>query len=528
MNPSTPLKFANPIEAADKALAQIYVERARRFEAKPQNIEKFKNDPLGFVMWAWRWGMAGPLERYDGPDDWQREFLLDLGKQSVERGFNGKDAVAPIRMAVSSGHGIGKGTLAAFLTCWIMSTRPYAKGTVTANTGSQLETKTWATIEHWFKTSRTAKDFNISSTAIRHKVYGKSWQCSAQTCREENSEAFAGQHAANSTSFYIFDEASAIPEKIWEVAEGGLVDGAPRFIALGNPTRSSGKFYRISFGSEQKRWNSRTIDARSCKMPNKNEIAEWVEDYGEDSDFVRVRVKGLPPQASDLQYIDSARVYAAQKRIFEVLADEPLVAGVDLARGGGDKAVIRFRRGDDARSIPPIKIPGELVRDSTLLIGKLADLATQKFGGQKVHTWFLDGTGVGGPIIDRLVQLGHKNMIEVQFGAVCPDSRHYANMRSYMWSKMRDALGERLAIDNDRMLETDLTGVGLGKADRNDRIVLESKESMQKRGLSSPDDGDALALTYAHPVKANKPESKRTEPHSGWSPYTRSQGWMSG
>lgn len=511
-------------EVARNVYTRILAENLRRQEAKPETLKKFYADPLGFVMWNWRWGMAGSLERYEGPDSWQKEVLLAVGEQVKKLNFNGADPVAPIRVAIASGHGIGKSSLSAMLVSWIMSTRPFANGTVTANTFNQLETKTWASIEHWFKTGRTAKDFMIGGAGIRHKIHGKSWRCSPQTSAEQNSEAFAGQHAANSTSFYIVDEASALSEKIWEVMEGGLTDGSPMIFAFGNPTRSNGKFFRICFGDERNRWISRTIDSRDCMMPNKVQIAEWVEDYGEDSDFVRVRVKGLPPRASDLQYIESDTVYEAQKRLVTTLADEPLLAGVDLARGGGDNAVIRFRKGDDARSLPAIKIPGEVVRDSMLLVAKLVDLADQTFNGEKVNTWFLDGTGVGGPIIDRVVQLGHKNFVEIQFGARCPDDKHIANMRAYMWSKMRDWLKGRGAIDKDKRLETDLTNQGLGKPDKTDRILLESKESMKKRGLDSPDDGDALALTFAQPVRPPaipRPKVDTWEPREN-----HSQGWM--
>ena len=513
-------------EVIARTAEAILREQQRRQDAKPENIRRFYADPLEFVKWGWRWGLPGPLERFSGPDTWQKEFLIDLGEQVRARNFNGRDPVDPIRMTVSSGHGVGKSALAGWLVTWIMSTRKYSQGTITANTFTQLETKTWASIQHWFGMCRTARDFYITSSGIKHRQFRESWKCTPQTCKEENSEAFAGQHAATSTSFYLFDEASSIPEIIWQVAEGGLSDVEPMLFAFGNPTRSSGKFWRINFGDDRKRWIPRTIDARECAFPNKKQIAEWIEDYGEDSDFVRVRVKGLPPRGSDLQYIDSERVYAAQKRTFEVLDDEPLVAGVDLARGGGDKAVIRFRRGDDARTIPPIKIPGELVRDSTLLIAKLADMAMQKFNGIPVHTWFVDGTGVGGPIVDRLKQLGHENFVEVQFGEKAPDDKHYANMRAWMWSQMRDWLGNRGAIDNDRMLETDLTGVGLGKPDKTDRIVLESKDSMKKRGLASPDDGDALAMTFAAPVKP-KMETVFGSARSQWDRGNRGEhSWM--
>jgi hypothetical protein len=132
--------------------------------------------------------------------------------------------------------------------------------------------------------------------------------------------AFASQHAADSTSFYIFDEASAIPEKIYDVAMGGLTDGEPMIFPFGNPTRSQGTFHRITFGEERKRWNVRSIDSRNCKFSNKELIKEWEQDRGEDSDFFRVRVKGLPPRASDSQFIDADRVLegAAQGSVCDV------------------------------------------------------------------------------------------------------------------------------------------------------------------------------------------------------------------
>ena len=214
----------------------------------------------------------------------------------------------------------------------------------------------------------------MTGSRIYHKQFKESWFCSAQSCKEDNSEAFAGQHAATSTSFYVFDEASAVPDKIHEVAEGGLTDGEPMFFMFGNPTRNRGAFHKATFGLDRKRWIVRTIDSRTCKFSNKDLIAEWVADKGEDSDFVRVRVRGLPPAVDDAQFIDLQRIADAQKRQVFVLDDEPLIAGVDLAWGGDDENVIRFRRGKDARSIPAIRIAGEKTRDPDIMTVKLADL----------------------------------------------------------------------------------------------------------------------------------------------------------
>lgn len=464
-----------------------------------EDVGAFAEDPLGFVLFAYPWGESkGPLAEFPGPDDWQRAFLQDLGVAVKARNFDGLHAVSPIRMAVSSGHGIGKGVLSAWLTDWILSTRPHSQGTVTANTFPQLTTKTWATILKWTRWCITSHWFDLTHDRIRSRTHPDSWFVSAQTCREENSESFAGQHAATSTSWYLFDEASAIPDGIWEVAEGGLTDGEPMIFAWGNPTRNSGKFHRVCFGSERGRWEARVIDSRLCRFTNKDLINEWIEDHGEDSDFVRVRVRGLAPRASDQQFIDAERVYEAQHRPAPVvLDDEPLLCGLDVARGGDDSCVFRFRRGLDGASVKPIKLSGEAARDSMRLVSTAADVLSETYHGRRVAVLFVDETGIGGPIVDRLRQMGHRNVLGIQFGAKSSDA-HCENMRAFIWSQMREWL-TRGVIDRDVQLEMDLCGPGYGHNKR-DKLVLEPKESMKKRGLASPDDADALALTFAHHI----------------------------
>src|SRR6266851_4993237 len=459
-------------------------------------IDETYDDPLAFVQLAYPWGEPGELDGFTGPDEWQKAFLKDLGREVRARGFDGIHAVAPIRMATASGHGIGKSTLVAWIVDWIMSTRPHCQGTITANTYTQLETKTWAAIQKWTRLCVTGPWFLSTGNRMYHRQDPQSWFCSAQSCREENSEAFAGQHAVSSTSFYLFDEASAIPDRIFEVAEGGLTDGEPMIFAFGNPTRASGKFHRITYGSERERWNHRSIDSRNCMLPNKAQIAEWIEDYGEDSDFVRVRVRGLPPSAGDMQFIDSERVWEAQRRSPQCLMDYPLICGVDVARGGGDWNVVRFRKGLDARTILPIRIPGEQTRDSTFLVSKLSEVLADQRPGRKVAHMFVDAA-LGGPVVNRLQQLGFRNVSEINFGSRSPDP-HQANMRAFMWQKLKDWLIHG-AVPEEQRLEADLTGPGFRHNNR-DQLVLESKEEMAKRGLASPDDGDALALTFARSV----------------------------
>ena len=486
-----------------------------------EEIAQFYADPLGFVKFAYPWGeKPGHLAAESGPDEWQTAFLEDLGREVRERGFDGAMAVAAIRMATASGHGIGKSTIVAWLVDWIMSTRPFCQGTVTANTFIQLQTKTWAAVQHWTSLCITSHWFRMTGNRMYHRDYPAKWFCSAQTCREENSEAFQGQHADSSTSFYIFDEASAVPDAIFDVAEGGLVGGEPMIFAFGNPTRNSGRFHKITFGSARTRWNHRSIDSRTSDRTNKEQIAQWVHDYGEDSDFVRVRVRGIPPNASELQYIDLGRVHAAQMRERETLADEPLVAGCDVSAGGAAWNVIRFRRGLNARPGPdvpaPIRLAGE-VGTREVMISKLAQVMSSRDPSAQVAMLFVD-SAFGSPIVERLKVLGFDNVVEINFGETRTPDHHFANMRSYMWSQMKEWLG-RGAIDrNDEKLEIDLTSPGY-HLNRSNQLLLESKQEMQARNVEPVDDGDAFALTFAQAVAPRRAEAPPNWGRSGG-------GWM--
>ncbi len=473
-------------------------------------IAKFHHDPLGFVRFCYPWGEPGELKDATGPDEWQSAFLADLGREARSRAFNGVDAVKAIRMAVASGHGIGKSTLVAWIVDWIMSTRPNAIGTITANTFVQLQTKTWAGIQKWTALCITGHWFRLTGDKMYHRDFPATWYCSAQTSKEENSEGFAGQHSVFSTSFYVFDEASAVPDKIFEVAEGGLTDGEPMEFAFGNPTRNTGKFHRVVFGSERPLWNHRSIDSRNSAITNKEQIAEWIATYGEDSDFVRVRVKGIPPSASELQFIPQSSVNAAKTNPALSLDDDPLIAGVDVSGGGEAWNVVRFRRGMNARPGPnvpaPIRIPGEHGRDRAVMIGKLSTLLRDKSPEGQIAAMFID-SAFGAPIYERLQMLGFFNVHEVNFGGRSPDP-HMLNMRAYMWTGMKEWL-PRGAIDkNDEKLDVDLTSPGF-HLNRTNQLVLESKQEMQGRGVPSPDDGDALALTFAEAVAPVAPERQR-------------------
>lgn len=472
-------------------------------------VRKCHHDPLRFVLLAYPWREPGTfLEHHDGPDKWQIQFLKDVGAEVKKRHFDGHTPVMPVLKAASKGHGVGGSVMCAWMVDWIMSTRPNAQGVVTANTNTQLETKTWAAIRRWTSMCLTGHWFTVNSARMYHPAFPESWFCTPQTCREENSEAFAGQHAADSSSFYVFDEDSSIPEVIHEVSEGGCTDGEPFIFRFGNATRNTGSFHKCCFGSSRDRWHPVIVDSRESRFSNKELIQAWIDEHGEDSDFVRVRVRGLPPRASDAQFIDMERIWDAQKREVMSFDDEPLVCGVDFSGGGSAWNVVRFRRGMDGRTLPPVRIAGEKTRnDRSMFLAVLAGILQERAAGKRVAMMFCD-SAFGAPYVERLKSMGFANVLEVNFGGDSPDPKHQANFRAFMWLKTKEWLTLGAIDPADIRLEGDLSAPGF-HLDRRDRLVLESKESMQKRAVASPDDGDALALTFAAPVvKAFKDKAK--------------------
>lgn len=478
-------------------------------------IGQFYADPLGFVLAAYPWGESGALEHEIGPDDNQREFLNALGAEVAARGFDGLKAVMPILMNETSGHGTGKSAMGGWITNWIISTRPHSIGTVTAGTATQLEERTWAAIQYWTSLCITSLWFDVQSRGIYHKDHPSTWKVVAQTCKEENAQSFAGQHAKTSTSWYLFDEASEVPDKIWETAAGGLTDGEPMFIAWGQMVRNTGEFYRVCFGDKAARWNHRRVDSRTSRFTNKELIQQWIQDYGEDSDYVKVRVFGLPPSASELQYIDKARVEAARGRAMAHLPDDPLIAGFDVSGGGKAWNVIRFRRGLNADVHPPIRIPGEHDTDRSKRIGICAELLADQRPDYRIAAMFID-SAFGAAIAVRLQALGHRHVHEVNFGGQSPDP-HDLNMRAYMYRKAKEwlLLG---ALPDDKDLCEQLVVPGY-HINASGKLVLESKKDIGARGEKSPDDADAFVLTFAQAVAIRREvkEGPRARPTpNGW------------
>lgn len=483
--------------------------RAAKIEdSLADEVSNFYADLYGFIMFAYPWGEKGTeLEHFKGPERWIAEVADEISDKVALHKFDNKTPVPVIYVGIASGNGCAKSTFAAMVVDWIMSTRPLCQGTVTANTGAQLATKTWPQIEKWTKLCITSGWWNIQSESVRHKLKEKDWAVNAVTWSLQNTQSFAGQHARTSSSFYVFDEASHTPEEIMEQADGGLLDGEPFFILLGNPTNRFGRLYRSVFGNLQKDYIHRSIDSRTCEYTNKQEIANKILERGEDSDWVRSHIKGLPPNAEHGNFIGADVVSAAMKR--EAPPDDKdqnLIMAIDFARGGKAWNIIAWRKGRDARSIPWKEIPGEHTADTT----KMVSIILSEILDKKPDAVFGDSTGVGGPIMDRIRELvRHIPVIDINNGDKSPDAS-FGNLGAYAWNKMREWLKTGCVPDDEGQVGKDGNTFFEQATSRafwhtpKGRLMLESKEDMEDDGRPSPDKPDALSISLAHELGPKK------------------------
>lgn len=444
---------------------------------------------MGFVYAAFPWGQ-GELAGQNGPDEWQRQVLTDIGN-------NVGDLETVTREAVASGNGIGKSCLVSWIILWAISTHDDTRGIITANTEAQLRTKTWAELAKWYRLFIGKDAFKFSATAIfsTQPEHDKTWRIDAIPWSKDNPEAFAGLHNHGKRILIIFDEASAIFDEIWHVTEGAVTDADTEIVwaAFGNPTRNSGRFYDC-FHKLSHYWRCKQVDSRTVAISNKDNIKQWQEEYGEDSDFFKVHVRGLFPDTADNQLISRALVDEALDRTLDRAQYKfaPVVIGVDPAWTGGDLLAIVMRQGlysSVLETVPKNDNDMEMAR-------KIAGYQ-DALGASAV---FID-LGYGTGIYSAGKDMGRVNWKLVSF-AEKAGSEEYANKRAEMWFAVKKWLMEGGAL-NSTALALELTAPET-YINRKGKHQLESKQDMKARGVMSPNLADALALTFAFPVATNK------------------------
>lgn len=470
------------------------------------------NHPYRFIKYVFPWGEENtPLAQFKEPKNWQRddfEAIADHLESNLKRIAAGLEPLV-YRQQTVSGRGPGKSAELAMLFYWMASVNIGSSTTVAANNELQLKTKTFAELGKWHTMAINSHWFERQTTALRPapwfaaamekrlKIDPQYFYVQGQLWSEENPDAFAGTHNQHGV-MVGFDEASGIPTPIWTVTEGFFARPVLHryWLTASNGRKNTGAFYD-GFHKNRGMWTRlNQIDARSVEGAALEVLNGIVKQYGPDSDEARTEVYGQFPNQGDKQFIARSVVEEAAARALPDPKDlhAPMIMGVDVARYGEDSTVIRFRHGRDARSIPPIRKKG-------LNTIEVADLVADWIDKVKPDAVNID-SGNGAGVIDVLRDRKYK-VNEILFGSKPLDPRWY-NKRTEMWADLREWL-QTGCIDNNQHLIDDLVGPEYEYPGNGDRQSLETKTHMKERGLASPDDGDAIALTFA--VKVSRKDS---------------------
>ena len=482
-------------------------------------ILSFRNDPVRAVLYAFPWGRPGTLfANFKGPRPWQLADLERIAEHvqlQEQRMAEGKP-VEVYRHAISSGRGPGKTAFFALLAWWNMSCRIGAPVIVSANTESQMRTKTFPEFAVWFGAAINNHWFTVDSMRITPQPWlvnivkknpeqgglgidPKYWYVAAQTWNADAPDAFAGAHNPYGMTV-LFDEASGIPSPIWDVTEGFFTEENPyRFwLAASQMRQRRNRFYELFTDPKMSiGWHTETLSTRNMPGIDQTVVTQQIARYGEDSDFVRVEIDGLPPKTEEGQFIPAENFTMAQSNRLEWdPLNDPLILGVDPAPRG--RTAWRFRQGRNARDCCGKDTKGIWDRlDNQDIAERIVEL-DNRYKPDAICVDFGMGTGV----IDALKRkLRYPKILhEVRFGMTTDTDEEYATHGARLWARVRDWLPGGMVEADDGSTGT-LSYQGMNRtwkwSGREDnKKILEKKEDLKKRGVHSPDDMDALACTF--------------------------------
>ena len=392
-------------------------------------------------------------------------------------------------IAVKSGHGVGKTALESWIIIWFMVTRPNAKIPCTAPTRENLFDVLWSELAKWHNISNLDSSFEWTKTHYYNRKFSETWFATARTSNKpENMQGFHGEHL-----IFIVDEASGVDTEILEAIEGSQTQQGSLIIYLGNPTQISGGFFD-AFNSKRPFYHCFTFNSEKSPLVKKEYYEKIAAKYGKDSDIYRVRVLGLFPKAEPDTLIPLDRCEAAVVR--ELVRPQPfqyddVELGVDVARFGDDETVIYSRIVDVLEEECSIR-----KRDLMTVTGEVVKVA-RKYTGKNI-TINVDDSGLGGGVTDRLKELVKEGVLNativgVNNGSRANENEKYLNKGAEMWFYMREKIQSiKIPNDNDLIAQLSTRKYAVNSAGKH---VVESKEHMKSRGLTSPDRADAAILT---------------------------------
>ena len=429
------------------------------------------------------------------------EEVLGLTPTAQQREFFAALAKPGARVAVRSGHGTGKSTALAAAALWFLATRPDALVPCTAPTAHQLQDVLWREMRRLLSRMGDEARAMFAVTADRIHLRGSTGMIVARTARPENPDALQGFHAPE--ILFLIDEAAGVNDVIFEVARGALSTPSARVALTGNPTRLNGYFHS-AFHLARDSWARLHFSCLDSPLVAPDYARDIAAEYGEDSDMYRVRVIGDFPKSGIFNLIPLEQVEQAMERKAPADLDRhaPGIIGVDPAWLGTDRSAAVFRRGMAARVLFSVR-----GADTS----RLAELVARRAAEIVPDAIFVDQTGVGAGVLDQLKRTAHP-VVGVAFSQVPLEPERFANRRAEMWWRLREWLEQGPSLERSQDLRDDLIAPEYHFT-AGGKVQLESKDNMRKRGLASPDLGDALALTFAMPVyPARRTASLAEEP----------------
>lgn len=429
------------------------------------------------------------VEYWDDPVRFVEE-VLGAKPLPYQRDFLNAIARNERKISIRSGHGTGKSTSASWAMLWYLLLRFPNKVVVTAPTSGQLFDALFAELKRWIselpeqlQQMLTVKSDRVELTAAPSEAF-----ISARTSRAETPEALAGVHSDN--VLLVVDEASGVPEKVFEAAAGSMSGHSATTVLLSNPTRSSGTFFESQTRMSDSWWTQRWSCVDSPLVSDEF-VQEMRERYGEESNAFRIRVLGEFPLSDDDTIIPYHLVESAVHRDLEVHEDTPSVWGLDVARFGTDKTALCKRQG-------PIVTEIRAWRGLDLMqtVGRVVAEYEGLPPSAQPREILVDSIGVGAGVVDRLHEMGLP-VRGVNVSETPSLKETYMNLRTELWFKTKGWLENRSCkLPENEQLMAELTSIKYSFTSSG-KMKAESKDEMRKRGLGSPDLADALCLTMA-------------------------------
>lgn len=441
-----------------------------------------KDNP--FLEMIARYGMTP-----EGPGLFVREILgavPEAYQDDLLRAVGGGER----KVSVRSGHGTGKSTSLSWSMLWFLLFRYPCKVVVTAPTSAQLYDALFAELKRWINELPPALQGLIEVKTDRVELVAAPSEAfiSARTSRAEQPEALAGVHSDN--VMLVVDEASGVPEQVFEAASGSMSGHNAITILAGNPTRSSGTFYE-THNRLSDHWHTLHWSCVESSRVSDEFVEEMKTRYGEDSNAYRIRVLGEFPMGDDDTIIPLYLAEAAKGRDVVASPTTKAVWGLDVARFGSDRSAL-------AKRVGPVVTEVETWKGLDLMqtVGRVKAQYDGLMSSDRPSEILVDVIGLGSGVHDRLRELGLPvravNVSEAPaFGAT------YNNLRTELIFRFRgwlEARGSRLPADGELIAELTSIRYSFGSSGK---MKAESKDDMRRRGLRSPDKADAVFLTFA-------------------------------